>query len=63
MRHAQNIIFVVVSLIAGCATKALPPVTFSVPTLPADYLTEVKPIEEPVQGGLFDLNRYYYKAQ
>jgi hypothetical protein len=33
-----------VALIVGCATKALPPVSFTVPALPIDYLAEVKPI-------------------
>ena len=33
-----------VVFIAGCATKALPPVSVSVPALQIDYLTEVKPI-------------------
>ena len=33
-----------VALIVGCATKALPPVSFPVPAMSIDYLAEVKPI-------------------
>ena len=44
MRFKQGITLVMVAFIVGCAAKALPPVSFSVPTLQIDYLTEVKPI-------------------
>jgi hypothetical protein len=40
----RGITLVMVAFVVGCATKALPPVSFSVPALPIDYLTEVKPI-------------------
>ena len=42
MRHMRGITLVMVAFVVGCATKALPPVSFSVPALPIDYLTEVK---------------------
>jgi len=44
MSYKQGIILVMVAFVVGCATKALPPVSFSVPALPIDFLTEVKPI-------------------
>jgi hypothetical protein len=44
MRFNQGITLVMVAFVVGCSTKALPPVSFSVPALPIDYLTEVKPI-------------------
>ena len=44
MRHTRGITFAIVVLVVGCATKALPPVTFSVPEFKIDYLAEVKPI-------------------
>ena len=44
MRHMLSPVLVAAMLIAGCATKALPPVEYPVPSRLIDYLTEVKPI-------------------
>ena len=44
MNYTRTLILMLAVLIAGCATKALPPVAFPVPTRPINYLNEVKPI-------------------
>ena len=44
MIFKQGLAWVAVALVAGCASKALPPVAITVPALQIDYLTDVKPI-------------------
>jgi hypothetical protein len=44
MRYTRGLAWVMVALVVGCATKALPPVSVTVPVQPIDYLSEVKPI-------------------
>src|ERR1700693_208051 len=44
MKHAAVLTLVLALCIAGCAAKALPPVTVKIPTRTIDYLKEVKPL-------------------
>ncbi len=44
MKYAAILCVLMATIVAGCATTALSPVTVKIPTRPIDYLTEVKPI-------------------
>jgi len=44
MGRMRGLAWVVVALVVGCATKALPPVAITVPAQQIDYLSDVKPI-------------------
>lgn len=44
MRHIAISSLLFAAMAAGCALKALPPITIKVPDKPVNYLTEVKPI-------------------
>jgi hypothetical protein len=44
MRHIAAIVLAMVVLLAGCASKALAPVSFQIPARNIDYLKEVKPL-------------------
>lgn len=44
MRHAPILALIMVTIIAGCAMKTLPPVPVKIPTRTIEYMKEVKPI-------------------
>lgn len=44
MTYRRLVLFSLLLLLAGCASKALPPVQFTTPQRTIDYLTEVQPI-------------------